>query len=263
MNSQATKELEGHLIFDNLDYFIEFYDSLSFGVFSFASQGVKAVFNFDSYIFSSMKGTLDSIKTILTIGRINDAYALLRKFYDSVVINIYVDLYLQDNFKFENIIVEKINNWYEGKEDLPRIKQMDTYINNSISLKEINSFINKDDRYKKIRENCNDHVHYNKYSILLSNDNEIFYKERLKLVDQLLYDLKNIVILHLSYIFMINEHYMISSDYMDSLEMGMTPEPEAEYYVAPYIQEMFDILIKKERNDIVELLKSNINMRLE
>ena len=70
-------------------------------------MGTKAILNIDTYIFSSIQGTVDSIKTILTNGRINDSYALLRKYYDSTIINIYSSLYLQDNHSLENFIVEK------------------------------------------------------------------------------------------------------------------------------------------------------------
>src|SRR3546814_13983086 len=85
-------------------------------VFSFATMGTKAIGNIYTYVYSSMQGTVVSMRTILLTGRINDAYALLRKYYDSTVINVYSNLYLKKNFSIENFIVEKINNWIQGKE---------------------------------------------------------------------------------------------------------------------------------------------------
>ena len=41
----------------------------------------------------------------------NDAYTLLRKYYDAAIINIYTNLYLEDNFSIENFVVDKIENW--------------------------------------------------------------------------------------------------------------------------------------------------------
>lgn len=103
-------------------------------VFSFASMGTKAFCNIDTYVYSSMQGTVESIKTILLAGRINDAYALLRKYHDSAVINVYSNLYLRNNFSIENFVVEKIHNWLQGKEKLPEYRIMSQYIKTSEAL---------------------------------------------------------------------------------------------------------------------------------
>lgn len=45
-----------------------------------------------------IEGTLDSITTLLTKGRINDAYTLIRKLFDDILMEIYMDVTLKDNF---------------------------------------------------------------------------------------------------------------------------------------------------------------------
>lgn len=85
---------------------MEFYRQLATSVFSFATMGTKAIYNIDTYVYSSMQGTLESMRAILLAGRINDAYALLRKYHDSAVINVYSNLYLHNNFSIEKFIVE-------------------------------------------------------------------------------------------------------------------------------------------------------------
>jgi hypothetical protein len=102
------KEYTDHNVFRQLSEFIDFYDSLSYTTIGFISQGTEAIVNLDTYVFSSVKGTLESINEILLNGRINDSYALLRKYYDSTIINVYTNLYLSDNFNLDNFIVEKI-----------------------------------------------------------------------------------------------------------------------------------------------------------
>jgi len=62
---------------------IDFYRMLSFSVYPFISMGTRSFCNIDSYVYSSVQGTLDSIKAVLSNGRINDSYSLLRKYYDS------------------------------------------------------------------------------------------------------------------------------------------------------------------------------------
>ncbi len=55
---------------------------------------------------------------------------------------------------------------------------------------------------------------------------------------------------------------MLSSDYMDYVDCGETPPDEAQYWVAPFIQEMFDKEIKMHRNDIFSEIKNNTKMQL-
>jgi hypothetical protein len=119
-----------HPVFGLLSKYAEFYGNLSLSIFAFVSMGTKAIINIDTYVFSSMQGTLESIRDILINGHINDAYALLRKYYDAATINIYSDLYLDEHFSIENFVVEKIENWLKGKEQLPDIRGMNNYIEN-------------------------------------------------------------------------------------------------------------------------------------
>jgi hypothetical protein len=56
---------------------------------------------------------------------------------------------------------------------------------------------------------------------------------------------------------------MMASDYIDNLDCGLTPEEGSQYYVASFIQNIFDNVIKKNRNDLAIEIKSNTSMRLE
>lgn len=116
------KEYTEHNVFDELKSYSDFYDSLSFSIMGWASLGTNAILNLDTYAYSSIKGTIDSICEILGKGRINDAYALIRKYYDSTFINIYTNLYLQDNFSIDNFTVAKIDNWRKGTETIPEFR---------------------------------------------------------------------------------------------------------------------------------------------
>lgn len=125
------KPFQDHCVFAELQQYMNFYERLAMSVFSFATRGTTAICNIDTYVYSSMQGTVESMRTILLGGRINDAYALLRKYHDSAIINIYSNLYLHDNFSIENFIVEKIYNWLQGKEKLPEYRVMSKYIKDS------------------------------------------------------------------------------------------------------------------------------------
>jgi len=257
------KEYTEHSIFEQLQRYSKFYDSLSFSIMSWHTQGTLALMNLDTYAYSSMKGTIESIKDTLRKGRINDSYALLRKYYDSTIINVYTNLYLSDNYSIENFVVTKIDNWRKGTETIPEYRVMSKYIKDSSKLAPINDLLKRDDRYKKIRDRCNDHTHYNFYHHLLLNDNEIHNPNRVKYLNVFAKDIEAIFIQHFAFIFYLNDHYMMSSDYADYMEMGMTPEEDSQYWVANFIQETFDEVIKPKRYDIAKELKEKTLMQLE
>lgn len=265
INSTLTKEYKEHKIFSELEKYSSFYNSLDFSTFSWVSMGVKGIINFDNYIFSSMKGTLESIKLILEHGKINDAFSLTRKYYDNVVINIYALLYLEDNHSLDNFIVEKINNWVTNKEKLPEYKVMNSYIRNSKQLKTINNLMFRGEYYKKMRIRLNDHTHYNYFKYMFYNDNEMadFKNNRIRFLEQLSIDIKNIFILHFIWLFTIKDNYMMSSNHIDYLDMGEIPPENSQYWVAPFIQEIFDDIIKKNRPDLVEEFKKSTCMEIK
>jgi len=257
------KEYQNHPVFDDLERYIAFYERLSQSVFHWITVGTRAICNIDSYVFSSIKGTLLSIMEILRAGRINDAYALLRKYHDSAIINIYTNLYLEDKATLENFIVEQIDNWTKGVDQLPEYRKMYQFIIDSSSVAPITTLLFKDKRYKKIRERCNDHTHYNFYKNVLLNDSEIILIERVSALNEFRVDMRDLLILHSALLFFAKDHYMMSSDYVDALDCGMTPEPDSEYWVAPFVQKFFKQTIEKHRPDIAKEIKENTNMQLE
>lgn len=257
-------EYSKHVVFASLTENIGFYRNLSDTVMMFPTMGTRAIINIDTYVYSSIAGTLESINIILKNGRIGDAFALLRKYHDSTILNVYTNLYLEDNLHASKFIVEEINDWIKGTKRLPedQFRTMFKYIENSDKLKPMTDLIFKDKNYIETRKRCNDHTHYNYFSNILINDNEIRLTYRTKLLDTFEQDLKNLFILHLAYIFFLNGHYMGSSDYIDALEMGVKPEEGSQYWVASFIQKVFSDVIVKNRPDLGRLIIDNSNMRL-
>lgn len=106
-------------------------------------------------------------------------------------------------------------------------------------------------------------MHYNSYAHLLLNDNEIHRLDRISNLDTFLKDLDDLFIQHFMFIFSIKGHYMMSSDYTDYRDMGKEPPDDSQYWVSPFIQKVFDEVVKKGRMDLAELLKQNTEMELE
>lgn len=261
-NNLGSDYLEYH-VFNNLTSYADFYESMSDSVMMLFTGGTLASYNIDTYVFMAMKGTMESIKGVLKQGRVNDAYALLRKYYDSTMINIYCILYLKEHYGVENFIVHQIENWRTGKESIPEYRVISRYIQNNKDAKEMWAILKKDDRYKSIRIRCNDHVHYNFYANLLLNDNQSYMPERIRHLAVFEKDLEDLFIQHVAYLFLTKDIYMGSSDYVDYLDIAETPPKGSQYWVAPFIQEVFDKLMKPKRPDVYEAIKKNTSMHLE
>ena len=61
MRNALNKEYLEHTVFGQLTEYADFYRSLSDSTMSWISQGTNSDINIDTYVFSSMQGTLESI----------------------------------------------------------------------------------------------------------------------------------------------------------------------------------------------------------
>lgn len=103
-----------------LGEYAEFYDEFSFGVMSFVPIGTRSVLSLDTYLMGSMASTLRGMAALVTLGNINDAYALARKLYDAALIGTYINVYLQRNAQPGEPVVARIDAWITGAKALPR-----------------------------------------------------------------------------------------------------------------------------------------------
>ncbi len=257
--------LKKHPLFKELKSCIKFYEYLSDSVSHWLTLGTRPIINIDSCLYGSIKETLMSINTILLRNRTGDAYTLLRRYYDLVVMNIYINLYLDENHNDQNSLVKEIDSWIRGKSRIPEYRIMSEYIRKSSRVSVINNIIFSNDgisHYKNIRNRCNDYAHYNLFINVLHNNPEIVFEKNKNMLNEFVVDLRYIMIMHLSYIFFIRENYMMSSQYIDCLECGMTPEKDSEYLVSPFVQYIFDRVVKKYRPDIASAIINHTNMKL-
>lgn len=257
------QEYAKHSILKDLKIYFDFYRKFSFPTMFWKTQGLRGI-NIDTYIYSSIQGTVESMCNVLKHGRIGDAFALLRKYYDSALTNIYISLYLANEYRLNNLIVPEIDEWIKGTTKLPEFLDMIKYIKSSKSvLKPIIDLLDKDDRYKKLRERCNNHLHYNSLEDFMMNDSEVHVENRVLTLNLLQSDVRDIFILHLSCVFHLNPIYMASSDYRDALDCGEEPEENSQYWVAPAVQEIFSNIIAKERPDIAKVILKYTPMHLD
>ncbi|UXS26935.1 hypothetical protein [Agrobacterium tumefaciens] len=259
------KAYREHEIFENLTQYGEFYDSLSMSVFQQVTTGTTAFANIDTYVFSSIQGTVESMAYLLGKGRINDAFALLRKYHDAATINVYVNLWLRHHCTPQTPIVPFVNDWLHGRSTkaLPRVEEMTKYIEKSGELGTLFKLINSDERYKQLRKRCNDQMHYNFFHTTLLNDGAVYVKDRLVWLNTFSEDLRCIAIYHLALIFGLKDSYLMSSDYMDYMECGERPPDDCQYWVNPIVQKMLDRVVVPFRPDVYKALKEGSAMHLD
>ena len=257
-----TKEYIEHEIFNILNDFIGFYNSLAMNSFNFSTSGVEAVLSIDSYIYSSIAGSLDSIKLILNEGRINDAFALTRKYSDTIIWDIYKAQKVQAEQSIQNLIIKDIDDWTKKTIRIDGIDKMINEIKSNKSLLNLKRFIDFDGHYKDIRKKCNDNSHFNSLYNLMLNDNMIFSSRRVPELSQLTICLKSLFTLHFAYICMITPAYISSSDYIDCIDCGMVPEEGSQYLVAPFAQKTFGKYIVPYNPKLAAYIKDDCGMDL-
>lgn len=270
-------------VFNTTSELIEFYDFLSFNSLT-CCDGVlitKNILSISNPIFSSIKGTIESIGVLLKNGRINDSFALIRKYEDAVLTSIYImQLIENESEKFNTDLVNdkldyeffsnKINTWITSFKY--SLKANELNIGKISQLESLNKIFkiqtSKDKSKGKLetselakytnRQFCNNNVHYNSLRYFIWNDNQYFDSNgvRLSLLDKANKAISNIFTFHLSYIFFLKPEYLVSSDYIDNLDMGKTPEEGSQHYISSISQEMFNKYIKSNK-DLSKYLLEN------
>lgn len=250
-----------HTVLGTLERYAEFYEHLSTLVSGFVTGGTPVVTGIDSLLYQSIGGTLRSVKVIIREGRINDGYALLRKYFDSVTLSLYVDLYFNDR-RGEGAVKE-VNDWLRGAKPLPKYKVMYAYVANSCRLEPVIGMLLKaDGRYKLIRDRCNGQMHYRDFRSVLLNHTDLPV-DRLTVLDQLENDVADLFVLHLACVFFMNRHYMTATDDIDHVDSRMEPETDSQDRVAPFVREIFDKVLQVRRPDVCAAIRSHTSMHLE
>lgn len=251
-----------HKVFDDLKSMVQFYDSISMSCFNFIATGTHGITNYASYVYTAIEGTLDSISVLLAKGRINDAYTLIRKLFDDILLEIYMDVTLKDKFSMDNFFVEEINEWIQGKHRIPKTEKILKYLEKSEKTKDLYPLFGWDTYLKKNRELLDDSVHSNRFHLMLLNCNTVYIEDRERHLKNCELILNQLFLLHLSFIFHLNPQYLMASDYMDYVEEGQAPPHGCENWVAWFAQEAFNKVIKPHPR-IAELIKRTCCLEIE
>lgn len=90
----------------------------------------------------------------------------------------------------------------------------------------------------------------------------IYNPNRIKELNNIYSCTLHLFIFHFSYMYSLNPHYMMSSDYIDALDLNQQPEELSQYWVAPYVKEVFEKYIVTKQPVIAECLRTHLGMAL-
>lgn len=249
-----------HPIFGQLKTYMQFYETLSWSNYSpvdFAGILSKSkVFNIPTYIFSSLAGTIESIFVLLQNGRCNDTMALVRKYCDTIILDIYLRILICEiNNKalsvssLKDILNNDVSRWVDSEGRLfDEKKIMNVYSKIAKSHPDLTRLFKlKDSKalYHKLRNVCNDNMHNNYLYTLFANDAEIIKARkdiRSVMIKNISKAVRHFFSIHFAFIYCADCAYFMSSDYIDYMECGQQPPEGSERWVASSVQEAFNVL---------------------
>lgn len=261
-----------HKVFDRLFAIQNFYDSIyntSLG-FCEAPYTIRNI-STQNVLFPSIRGTIESISLLLKNGHINDAFALIRKYSDVIVIDTYNSIIIKEgNEQFlnggscENLANNKVSKWIKSKsplmEEHPK-REFQKIAKTFPKLIEILNLNPKDENsiYKKIRDLSNDNMHYNSFCVLFWNDPDYLKHNRdiaLKLLNNAYSYMTFLSSMHFAFIYESHPHYFMACDYVLSLEMEEQPPSGSQYWIAASLQDFFTNVVYSYNKNLGEYLIS-------
>ena len=90
-------------------------------------------------------------------------------------------------------------------------------------------------------------MHMNSYQLMRFNDNEMHNEYKTRYLNLLSTCICDLFRFHFASCLYLNPHYCVASDYLDYLDMGLTPPQGSQDWVANAAQEMFDKMIKPHK----------------
>ena len=252
-----------HPVFELINRMMKYYDGIWNTCFSFIPHGTLAIGNYAADIYLSIRNTLESISMLLKVGHMSDAFVLIRKLFDTILMEIYLNVVREDKYDWtKDLVVKDVDEWLSRKHRIPNTKKILDTLRKSKTTKDLYPYFGWDSYLQKNRELLDNHVHSNSYHNILLNCPEMVLNDREKQLNNASIVLNQIMMVHLAFIFFMNGDYMMSSDYMDYIEMGMTPPEGSQYWLTRYAQEAFDEFLKPHEK-LASFVKEHCCMEID
>jgi|LGOV01.1.fsa_nt_gb hypothetical protein len=250
---------------ENVDEFIKFF-------FEHLSK-IKITQHMDLLVFiNNSMNTLYIIRKCIEVINLSEAMTLFRKLKDDLLLMIYF-LRLSKIDETDYDTINKLEKWNQHVDN--------AYNWSNSSMKDVYSgtilkFLKKDSKLKRLNkeskiisnlfllnDQLNDYTHSNSINHI-SSYNPIYKGERV--VNHLIKfssDMDQVFSYVLTIMIYLAPQYMSTPDYVDYMDMGMTPPANCQYWVSSYFQKLIDEKIAKTDVKLKEFLKENSCMLIE
>jgi hypothetical protein len=243
-----------HAIFTDLACYQSLYQALGSNAFDWASyKSVSKHHSFDTNDwprFYIMSFTFDSLHLVLQAGRINDAYALSRKYADLIVICLYIifnSVNPTDQFK------DAFKTWLNNPKPLENpwklsILSTEDYVVGQAS-EQVKQIINLRKDTEDAMKLCNAHIHLIDYSYGIFNLDGKRFDQWTDLLDELQEHLRSLVLAHTAYLFSLRANYLLK------LAVRRIDETVIDPIVIGYI----DTILKPNKPELADYLSALAN----
>lgn len=267
-----------HKVFKRLSEIEKFYEVVHDRSCGFIETPItKNFINTQCVLYPSLEGTIHSITLLIENGHINDAFALMRKYCDALIIDTYKSILIKETYNqlsndvsWESIANNKVSNWINSNSPLMENRPVNELKRIAQTFPEIFSIMNlnpKDSNslYARIRSLCNDNMHYNNFLNFLWNDPNYLNYDRtsaIYLLNKVYSCITFLASMHFSFLYVYHPEYFMSIDYVDYLDFGEMPPEGAERWIAPYLQDFFTNVVYPQNKKLGDYLISLDSMDL-
>lgn len=231
--------------FESAKHFIDSLGFLTFGKdmgIIRSACGIQPVHT--NQILQSAAQTIQSMIACAEYGNIADVHVLLRKLRDDLFFYLYVivacrnnDILSEDNLSKQETY---INAWIKNQLSHLNISEVIKDITSSGECVELVEKFRLKDELKQIGCTLNNYTHGN--GNLYYNRLYTHYKddEICNISAELIYMLNYILITFVFLLVLLSPVSIMASDYLDALDLSMTPEENSQYWVAPFVSEFIE-----------------------
>lgn len=215
-------------------------------------------------LLNSTVMTLENIKSCLANGSLSDAYTLLRKVRDESLLFLYfLTIVKNHNSKIveSNRQVKDLFDWYDSNISYIKNEDIFNYIRTYQNVDSVISEHKLDSEWEALRIKLNDYVHTKGRENAFSNysqnyDYEVGFNDFRD-------DVKYVAVSFIFILLLIDTTIIMSTDYIDHLEMNMSPPKGSQYEVAPIVQDFINTYLKSYNNKLVSFIKETSVMNIE
>lgn len=248
-----------------IEKFLEEFGFLMFGRdFVFVASEENTIFFSLSSVMISLELTMGNIIACCESACIADANTLLRKYRDDLFFYLYISVYesLDKCSEKAKTMATKIIRWLNNDLANFHIDQVLKAIASAPQLSDAVMKYNLKESFQKIGAALNSYVHSNGYAYYNRNANTYKENELSAELKKLEENVRYMTIVFLLLLVFCSPLSIMSTDYIDFLEVNETPPENSQYWVAPFVDQFIKENISLIDMNCLDYLRENTLMQL-